>query len=230
MGSSNRAGLTGNQLKLIALITMTVDHVGMILLPRCMLLRIIGRIAFPIYAYMVAEGCTYTRHRGRYLAGMAGLALLCQLVYFFAMGSLYMSVLVTFSLSISLIYIADYVKSGGRNGYFMLWGAVFGIFFLATGLPLLLPGTDYGIDYGLWGILLPVTVYFGKDKKEKLRNFAICQVLLALSSGSLQWFSLASVLPLALYSGQRGKYKMKYLFYIYYPLHLVVLHGLSLLV
>lgn len=47
-------GLTGNQLKIIALITMTLDHVGVQLFPECQMLRIIGRIAFPIFAYMIA--------------------------------------------------------------------------------------------------------------------------------------------------------------------------------
>ena len=56
-------GLTGNQLKLIALVTMTIDHIGMQLFPRVRLLRIIGRLAFPIFAYMIAEGCRYTRNR-----------------------------------------------------------------------------------------------------------------------------------------------------------------------
>ena len=48
--TQTKSGLTGNQLKLIALITMTVDHIGMLLLPRLMILRIIGRIAMPLYA------------------------------------------------------------------------------------------------------------------------------------------------------------------------------------
>ena len=69
MESTRFPGLTGNQLKLIALITMTIDHVGMMLLPQLRILRAIGRIAFPIFAYMIAEGCRYThsayggRHR-----------------------------------------------------------------------------------------------------------------------------------------------------------------------
>ena len=53
---SMKRGLTGNQLKLIALITMTIDHIGYILLPQYRILRIIGRLAFPIYAYMIAVG------------------------------------------------------------------------------------------------------------------------------------------------------------------------------
>ena len=71
-------GFTGNQLKLIALISMTCDHVGLQLLPDVLILRIIGRLALPIFAYMIAEGCRYTRNRKRYLLRMAGLAALCQ--------------------------------------------------------------------------------------------------------------------------------------------------------
>ena len=63
MNSSRFPGLTGNQLKLIALITMTIDHIGFMLLPQVKILRAIGRIAFPIFAYMIAEGCQYTRNR-----------------------------------------------------------------------------------------------------------------------------------------------------------------------
>ena len=56
---------TGNQLKIIALVTMTCDHVGMQIFPQLIWLRIIGRLAFPIYAYMIAEGCA---HRCAYCA------------------------------------------------------------------------------------------------------------------------------------------------------------------
>ena len=99
--------LTGNQLKLLALVTMTVDHIGVHLLPQYTFLRIIGRLAFPIYAYCIAEGCTHTKNRRKYLLQMAGMALLCQLVYFFAMGSLFQCILVTFTLSILTIYAID---------------------------------------------------------------------------------------------------------------------------
>ena len=55
--------LNGNQLKIIALIAMTLDHIGKMLLPGFTILQIIGRLAFPIFAYMIAEGCRYTKNR-----------------------------------------------------------------------------------------------------------------------------------------------------------------------
>lgn len=223
-------GLTGNQLKLIALITMTIDHVGMLLLPRVRILRAIGRIAFPIFAYMIAEGCQHTRNRRKYLLSMVSLAAICQVVYFFAMGSLSMCVLVTFSLSIGLIHLTDYAHAGGRFGTVGLYAALCGIFFLCyLAHDVLFPQTDFGIEYGLWGVLLPVFAHFGARKQKKLQYFTAGLALLCLTWGGIQWFSMAAIPLIALYNGKRGKWKMKYLFYIYYPLHLVVLQGLSML-
>jgi hypothetical protein len=222
-------GLTGNQLKLIALITMTLDHVGMLLLPRVRILRAIGRIAFPIFAYMIAEGCQHTRNRRKYLLSMVSLAAICQVVYFFAMGSLSMCVLVTFSLSIGLIYISDYAHAGGRHGKAMLYAAGFALVFLCyLAHDVLFPKTDFGIEYGLWGVLLPVFAHFGARKQKKLQYFTAGLALLCLTWGGIQWFSMAAIPLIALYNGKRGKWKMKYLFYIYYPLHLVVLQGLAM--
>lgn len=216
--------LTSNQLKLLAMITMTVDHIGVQLFPGVLWLRIVGRLAFPIYAYMIAEGCAHTRNRKKYLLQMAGLALLCQLVYFFAMGSLFQCILVTFTLSILTIFAIESP---------VIWhapAALLAVLFFTELLPLLLPHTDYAVDYGLWGVLLPIAVYLGKTRKQKLALTAIALALLALDLGGIQWYSLLALLPLALYNGQRGKWKLKWLFYLYYPLHLAAIYGISLLV
>ena len=223
-------GLTGNQLKLIALITMTLDHVGMMLLPQMRILRAIGRIAFPIFAYMIAEGCHHTRNRQKYLLSMVFFAAVCQVVYFIAMGSLSMCILVTFSLSIGLIYLADYAHAGGRYGKAALYGAVFGVFFLCyLAHDVLFPQTDFGIEYGLFGVLLPVFAHLGERKQKKFQYFTAGLALMNLTWGGIQWWSMAAIPLIALYNGKRGKRKMKYLFYFYYPLHLVVLQGLTML-
>lgn len=230
MDSEKFSGLTGNQLKLIALITMTIDHLGMMLFPRIKLLRIIGRIAFPIFAYMIAEGCQYTRNRKKYLFSMASLAAVCQLVYFFATGSLYMSVLVTFSLSIGLIYLLDRYDPQQRGSQLSFFLGLSGVFFLCyMAHDVLFPKTDFGIEYGLWGVLLPVFTYWGAKRQKKLQYFTVGLALLGLTWGGIQLFCLAAIPLIALYNGKRGKRKMKNLFYIYYPAHLVVIHFLSLL-
>ena len=215
--------LTSNQLKLLAMLTMTLDHIGVQMFPGALWLRIVGRLAFPIYAYMIAEGCAHTRNRRKYLLQMAGLALLCQLVYFFAMGSLFQCILVTFTLSILLIYACD---TGSRP---LTALALLGMAFVTVALPRLLPGTDFAIDYGFFGVLVPVAAYLGETHREKLLFTAGALVALAWSVGGIQWYSLAALLPLALYGGQRGKRRMKWLFYLYYPLHLAAIYGISLL-
>ena len=213
-----KTGLTGNQLKILAMIFMTCDHVGLQLFPQIGLLRVIGRLALPIYAYMIAEGCRHTRDRKKYLKRLLFLAALCQAVYFVAMGSLYQCILVTFSLSLCLIYLAETGKTAP------LFIGMTAVFFLCVVLPDLWTGTDFAIDYGLPGVLLPLFIYFGGTK-----GLVSGLVILALNSGGIQWWSLAAVPLLLLYNGQRGRAKIGKLFYWYYPAHLVVIYGISLL-
>ena len=223
--TKNFSGLTGNQLKLIALIAMTCDHVGLQLFPDVLILRILGRLAMPIFAYMIAEGCRYTRSRKRYLLRMALLAAVCQVVYFFAMGSLYQCILVTFSLSISLIYALDRFQAHPTSASRLLaLGALLAVFILCVVLPDFLPGFE--VDYGLMGVLLPVLIYFGRP----VQNYLLAGlILLGFAYGGLQWWGLAAIPLLSVYNEQRGKYNLGKLFYIYYPLHLVVIYGISLL-
>ncbi len=215
--------MTNNQLKVLALVSMTLDHIGVQLFPGSVLLRILGRLALPIFAFMIAEGCAHTKNRRRYLLQMAGLALVCQLVYFFAMGSLYQCILVTFSLSIVLIYALQ----GGKTG--QMAAAFAGVLVLTEVLPGLLTGTDYAVDYGFFGVLLPVLIWLGRTKGQKLALCALGLALLGAAYGGVQWFALLTLPLLALYNGSRGSRKLKWLFYWYYPLHLVVIYGISLL-
>ena len=214
--------LTGNQLKLLALLTMTCDHIGVSLFPQALWLRVIGRLALPIFAYMIAEGCRHTRNRKRYLISLLAVAALCQIVYFVAMGSLYMCIMVTFSLSVAMIYLWDWAmtRPAPQGGFLVM--AALTVLWLLCEFPLF-PGTDFAIDYGIFGVLLPVLIYLGKDKKQAFLMTALGLLLLGLARGGIQWFALLGLIPLALYSGTRGKRKLKYLFYIYYPAHLAVI-------
>lgn len=235
-------GLTGNQLKILALISMTCDHIGKQLLPNVLFLQIIGRLAFPIFAFMIAEGCHYTKNRKKYLGTMALLAFICQIVYFAAMGSLYQCVLVTFSLSISLIYILDTFVFRKPEQFSLPWAfctflgltaALLFLCFICIGLPELLSATDFAIDYGIWGVLLPVVIYFTAHKTNLPAGFTLLAtamdlIFLSFSLGGIQWFSLITIGILAFYNKKRGSLNLKNLFYIYYPLHLVVIYGLSL--
>ena len=220
-----RFGLTGNQLKLIAMLTMTIDHIGVILLPQYRFLRVIGRLAMPIYAFMIAEGCHYTHDRKAYFLRLFGLAVLCQVVYALVDRSLYQCILVTFSGSVGLICVVENAWQKRTPGAVLSAAILFIVIYLVCEkLPLLLPG--FHVDYGIWGVLLPVIVYFGG---RDVVSFGLGTLLLCLSSGQLQWWSLLSVPLIALYNSQRGKYHLGWVFYLYYPAHLVILYAISYL-
>lgn len=211
-----KPGLTNNQLKLIAMVTMTLDHIG-VYMPQYPVLRIIGRLAFPIFAYMIAEGCSHTRDIWRYLSSVAVMAALCQIVQYLVTGSVYMGILVTFSLSILLVALLQQ----------KLWGwalaALVGTFLICT-VPV--PGTDFRVDYGFIGVLLPVAVYLVKTKWGKCLVCAAMLCALGLSNGGVQWYALLSIPLLLTYNGERGKWNMKGLFYWYYPAHIAVIYGI----
>ena len=220
-----RFGLTGNQLKLIAMITMTIDHIGAYLLPQWQFLRIIGRLSMPLYAYMIAEGCYHTHNRTRYLLRLAGLAAVCQLVYGIVDRSLYQCILVTFSMSVGLICAAEAMHKKKTPASVLLAIVLFaGAYWICEILPGYLPG--FHVDYGFWGALLPVIVYFGGRDPAA---FALGTLLLCLSCGGLQWWSMLCVPLVALYNGQRGKHRLGWMFYLYYPAHLVVIYAIGYL-
>lgn len=222
-------GFTGNQLKLLAMLTMTIDHVGLVLLPQFPVLRMLGRLAFPIYGWMIAEGCRHTRDPRRYLLRLASLAAVCQLVYSFATGSLYQNVLVTFTLSAGLIFAlgkAQKQGTAGMVGFFLLAGAVL---LLAELLPVWFPQRGLAFDYGAWGIALPLLVYLGRSRREQLGLLALALAGLGATYGGVQWLGLLAVPVLSLYNGRRGRRSLGRLFYLYYPAHLVVIYGISLL-
>ncbi len=217
--------MSGNVLKIIASISMLLDHMGVILFPEIRLFRIIGRLAFPIFAFMISEGCTFTKNKPRYFFSVFSLALLCQLFYFIFERSLYMSVLVTFSLSIITVYALNYFKAS-KN---ML---SFSVFVITVALVYVL-NIFLEIDYGFWGCMAGVFASLITDNSKKFLRiflFSIGLVILALNSGTIQLYSLLSLLLLLLYSGKRGKLKMKYFFYAFYPLHIAVLEVINMII
>lgn len=227
MFRQNMRPLSGNALKIIAAAAMVLDHAGLMFFPGNEVLRILGRLAFPIFAFMIAEGCKYTRNRLRYFLQLFTLAVVCQIVYFFVDGSLYLSILFTFSLSLLMIFALQHWKaqpSAGRAA----------IFLLSVGSVWLL-NRIFTIDYGFWGCMVPLfaalphgTAY---DRiPVSVATLSLGLLLLAISLGGWQMWALAALPLLLLYSGKRGKAKMKFFFYVFYPAHLAILQLLAWLI
>lgn len=218
--------LSGNALKLLAALFMTIDHVGVLLLPHVIVLRILGRLALPIFAFMIAEGCRYTRNRLRYFGSVFALGALCQIVYYLADRSLYFSILITFSLSIATIYaLQDWKEQKTPRSALVFFGAVAGVYAL---------NRVFAIDYGFWGCMLPVfAAAFQKTAWDRpwvnLGMLGLGLLVLAADLGQIQYYALPALPLLACYNGKRGRWKLKYFFYLFYPIHLVILQGIALL-
>ena len=240
-----RYHLSGNALKWIAAFFMVLDHVGVILLPNVLILRILGRLSFPIFAFMIAEGCRYTRNKARYFFSVFGVGAVCQLALFLYNGSTEMNILLTFSLSVLLIFAFSRFKEQlfaenspllyPLGGILLLAGLIFGVIWLDGRLDL---------DYGATGCMVPLFAALLHPPKGRtdtalhrldrplvhVLTMALGLLLLSVDDGGIQWYCLLALPLLMLYSGKRGKWRMKYFFYVFYPAHLLVLQGIAWLI
>jgi len=224
---------------------MLIDHVGFLFFPNILLFRILGRLALPIFAFMIAEGCKYTRNKLKYFLTIFILAAICQIVYFIYGGDTDMCVLVTFSLSILLIYSLQLFKNTlFADGSSALSKFISALPFVLLSAAVYVLNMFVIIDYGFFGCFMPVLAsIFHAPKNCSVEGvtrldtvpFHVCSLgvgilLLAVYYGGIQYFMLFSLPLLLLYSGKRGKRKMKYFFYIFYPVHLAALQGLYSLI
>ena len=219
-----------NLLKIIAVVSMLVDHIGAYLFPDILIFRIIGRIAFPIFAYFIAEGWKRTRSKKKYFFMLVIFAVISQIPYFLLRRNLELNILFTFILSIALIYFIEKYKN---NSILSMLGLA-GIFLISV------IGHIFGIiDYGIIGILIPAIIYFVSNKNLSFLFFGILLCLIPLEiylldsitfQNSIQFFSLISLFLLYLYNGEKGKINLKYFFYIFYPLHLLVIYIIKILI
>lgn len=239
--ASKKNSLSQDALKLIAVVSMTIDHIGVYIFPSVILLRIIGRLAFPIFAYSIYSGCKYTRHHLQYFLRVAGIGVGYMIVHFFYTGEIYGNILVTFAFSIAILICLKQAKSA--EGSFSLRISFLLLAFTAAAGAFAL-NKIIGIDYGLTGCLLPlfaavgdVEMFFAvKSQAENFTDFlplaffSVGLVLVCLNYGGIQYYSLLSLPLLALSNGKRRVKKLKYFFYIYYPAHLVVLETIKLII
>jgi hypothetical protein len=192
---------------------------------------------------MIAEGARYTRNKLKYVLTIGGLALICQLVYFLFADSLYMCILVTFTLSILMIYALSYFKHTLFSDKSIFHKIASGILFISSVIIVYILNDNFQIDYGFIGCMIPVLAslfdFRGIELPEKLSWFdsiylriatlSLGLLWLAVKSGGVQMFSLLAIPLLLLYSEKRGSAKLKYFFYVFYPIHLVALEAIYII-
>ena len=228
-------GLTSNQLKLLALAAMTVDHVTCVVFPGypkvwwILLLHIVGRLAAPTFWFMIAEGYAHTHDRKRYTGRLFAFAILSHFAYNFAFGipfvpfqtSVFNQTSVIWSLAWGVVAIAI-----SENAFVTLkqWQKVLAILVICV--------ISFCSDWSCIAVLAILEIYNNRgDRNRQIRGMmkwvavyaAVYFLFIDKVYGILQLFVIIVVPFIKQYNGQRGTWRaMKWLFYIYYPAHLVV--------
>lgn len=207
-------------LKWIAVGLMVVDHIGAILVPELLMLRLIGRISFPIFAFLTAESVAHTRNLPRFLLRLLGFALIAEVPFrlcFPDYSGVYELNNVLFTLLLGSLSGLLWKKSTDRPWY------------AALALLPILAAQVVGCDYGAYGAGAVLLFFALRHTSWGLRGSGFSLLTLLYYIGTLNWtqlYALAAVPLLLVYDGTRGKVRMKYFFYIFYPAHLLVLWGL----
>lgn len=261
-------GFTGTDLKLAAMAFMFIDHIGAIILERCfvftqtgeinssvyavdMILRLLGRIAFPIFCFLLVEGFVHTRNRKKYLRSLLIFSVISEIPFNIALsGSIFFpqNQNVFFTLSIGLIAMELYgrlfnTEKGDKKRLAYAFGiaacllvaqllrADYGFFGVALILIFyVLRGSGARLFFvaGVWlfiGSAILNTLLYPAEYMSLLRDYGFSETLLVfLSGGITEVFGILSFGFLAKYNGERGTLPFsKYLFYIFYPVHLFIL-------
>ncbi len=200
----------GTQLKLIAMGLMLVDHIGLIFFPGIDIFRIIGRLAFPIFAYFIVEGFIHTRDIRKYMLRMGIFAVISEPAFDFAISGEFINNShqnVMFTFLLGLIMLWGISKENPFIKICAITGPMICALLLVT-------------DYDMYGMILILIIYCFYDSKIYMVLWTSVAHML-LSTGIQRWAILSNVL-LLFYNGKRGP-NIKWLFYGFYPAHLLVL-------
>jgi len=228
-----KRGLTSFQLKIIALIIMTIDHFGAYKLftdsPGInVYMRITGRIAAPIFLFLLIEGLKHTRGKKKYILRLYIAAVSAEFIRLFfeiRMGNIFQ----TFFYAALFIVLIDAIikKRIGemhRAAIFMIIAALLFLFeFLPDYLILrIFFPSPLTVEYSYIFILLAVVWYFINNKYINCAVFAGLSVIYYIFIQALQSYMILALPFMLLYNGEKGRSGLKYLFYIYYPAHQIL--------
>ena len=184
---------TSESLKIVALICMLIDHAGATLFPQCDILRSIGRVSFPLYAFLLAQGCKHTHSMERYLLGLGIFALISEIPYDLAFGN---SINFLDQTNIFYTLLSSFIDCD-----YGIWGvALISLLYLAKSIK---------ISAVIMAVLL--VPYYGQHIYSNVVSFEAIRNMC---------FSLLSILFVCLYNGQHGS-KKKWIYYWAYPLHIL---------
>ncbi len=221
--------MTSSDLKIVACITMVLDHIGVLLFPEFIILRIIGRVSFPIFCFLLVEGYFHTSNIKKYLIRLALFALISEIPFDLAFTNTlfylkHQNVFFTLFFGMLSIHLYDnYKKNNPFSFIYILLFIVINYFFYS--------------DYGAIGIIMIFGFYLLRGKFVRLTLFVMTLVIVTffwqllsakymLSSVLVQLFQIGSLPLIYFYTGSRGL-KIKKFFYGFYPIHLLILYNIK---
>lgn len=235
-----RFDISSAGLHMIAMFCMLLDHMWATVTPGNEWMTCVGRIAFPIFAFMIAEGCYYTRSMKKYILRMFLFALTAEIPFDLMVSGIpfypyHQNVMWTFLLAMLCIYAAESVKAKGKT-----WLT----FLTAAGVSLLgvIIGFVTMVDYYGAGVLTVLVFWFFRERKPL--NLVIQLVFLWWLNVEVlggyyyplhifgqefeivqQGFALIAFIPILLYRGRQGLHTkgFQYFCYAFYPVHCLVL-------
>ncbi len=236
--------LNSFQLKVIAITLMVIDHTGALFFPQVMFLRIIGRLSFPLFAFLIAQGFFHTRSVKKYLLRLGVCAVVFQLPDWFStiyskltnnpfFGAHYvLNIFATLFFGLAAIALFDRLKTKG-----LIWS-----WLAAIAMAVLAQVT--GADYGAYGVMYMLMFYLsGTDVKKIFIGITLLHVAYggyeAITSlirtgypafpHAIQLFSIFSAFLVSKYNHEPGR-KMKFFFYAFYPGHMILLYIIDALI
>ena len=229
-------GLNRTQIKYTAMVAMLLDHMAVFMLPPeeypnltllYVFMRIIGRMAGPVMFYFIAEGYRYTSSKLKYGIRLLSFGILSQILYSLArygtISGTNLNVIITLFMSFLMLVVADKMKDK------VMKGIVVFTFMILT-------------SFSDWGVLGPLMVWlfyiYREDRKKQLISYislCIAQIVMSvfiIMSGTIAWYDaiwqIGMTLPIILiylYNGEAGRKTIvnKWAFYLFYPLHFLIL-------
>ena len=215
--------MTSFELKIVALISMLCDHTGLVFLGSPTYFNVIGRIAFPIFAFQISEGYTHTKNLKKYILRLIIFALTSQLPFVLFRNSVELtsfSLNIFFTLLLGLLSITIYDKC--KYKYF----GIIPVFLLVA------LASIFKCDYGWYGVTLIFLFHLFKANKLHMNIAVVCTIIIKYLADYIHihhiyqlYFAIGALISLLFinfYNNKKGK-NIKYLLYIFYPLHLFIL-------
>jgi len=217
-------------LKIIAIITMFIDHIGYYIFGKFSFFNYIGRIAFPIFAFQISEGYIHTKNLKKYFLRLFIFAIISQIPFILFKKAITndFTLNIFFTLLLGLISIYIYDKSKHK------------IIAIILAILIGLLANFSHCDYGFYGVTIIFLFYIFKTSIIKSSTAFIIATTIKYLIPMIKYgfydiylylliSTLIPILFISLYNGKKGK-STKYLLYLFYPIHLLLIYGIHLLI